>query len=1217
MKKWALTLICAIILASSAHLFQLQISDNNQPNLIEKPQLFDLKISAELKQLLISPKISNYDTIPAVLVTKRSLNVYEYNELKNMCKVLSNTSRVFLIRATKRAIKQLESFPFTLYLDSGLKTADFHLMDASTTTRTNYAYYIKDSSNRNITGKGIKIGLIDTGIDWRHPFFYYDDGQNCTVINGTHVELPNGSLCNYYFIDVVNVSKANQGAPSGDFVILAPDGAFNLGYEYLFVDIDGDNKPDADPDDPQKVEYGILIDLDGNGAPSLGDIVKMLRTPKIMKVLDERSYPYNVYVSGVNMSQFNPVDSSGQGHGAHVAGIILGGHTLMKLHGVAPDAELYVIANGGYFTYENVIYGMTWLVKQNVSVINMSFGGTIGYLDGSDPWDIAVDDLFKQGIISVVSAGNGGSSNQHVEVEIPALSNINLTFNVHDLNIYLNILWREPWSNLEFSLISPYGNEYYLGSFTSPSLIAVPGVNISCTSSMSPRYTCQFLVSIYNLTPLDGAIWTLKIHNPANKVQKVHGYLLWSSYNTWNPPYTSGEHTISSPATADSAISVGALTKNGWIASYSSRGPRIDGVNKPEICAPGGHYEIGYDNPYILSVDGTVSLAGQPPYTHGHGYYAYMCGTSMAAPHITGVIALLLQDDPNMSPTEIRENLFLSIGYTHFLPHKVYPMPDNTIGYGGFGYVEVPQLQTDGPNGPGPVYVTSWYPTGFSIAYNSWLSDNRGVTIDGDDKDWLLHYPVIIHNDSIWWYEEFSFKLYSWHENESHIFFYIKFGAKNAPAGCMINVYIGRDRPGFMGLTDFYLPEWRISYNTSSGASQLELWNGQTNQYGVMPASGFFGVSTGRSSMDGNWLIEFYVKKNYIEIQNLSEAIIYFAVYDISYSMLLNNNDPYNRPGASFYASIDQTPVVGHINVTYASDNHGMYINVEADLSDYWSDVSKVIFTCLSPNGVSRTIHMKYNSNTGIWEISYSITPENQSIGKFENTLIIYDKLGAKTTVNILPTIMYTLIDNSSPLILLEMPLYVAGIIQINWTVTETNLKKLTLYIDSNEYDVFGTTSFTWNTAQYDDGNHIIRLYAQDAGGLESEITKNVIIDNTPPIIIVTSPINNTKINKDSIEVTWQAADNIKLDHFDIYLDGALISGNVSKSQRSITITGLSQGEHVITIRAYDEVGNYAETKLIFTYRTLAIHPIYIAVAIVAIGCTAAILIKVRKKKLT
>jgi len=164
---------------------------------------------------------------------------------------------------------------------------------------------------------------------------------------------------------------------------------------------------------------------------------------------------------------------------------------------------------------------------------------------------------------------------------------------------------------------------------------------------------------------------------------------------------------------------------------------------------------------------------------------------------------------------------------------------------------------------------------------------------------------------------------------------------------------------------------------------------------------------------------------------------------------------------------------------------------------------------------------------------------------------------------------------------------------------------------------VLGTTSFTWNTAQYDDGNHIVRLYAQDAGGLESEITKNVIIDNTPPIIIVTSPINNTKINKDSIEVTWQAADNIKLDHFDIYLDEALISGNVSKSQRSITITGLSQGEHVITIRAYDEVGNYAETKLIFTYRTLAIHPIYIAVAIVAIGCTAAILIKVRKKKLT
>ena len=1210
MRKWPILIIFVIILASFTSLSMVK-TNSSYSDSSEKVFHFNRKISAELENILYSQKVSDNGKISVILVTKRGLSASEYNELANICEIVANTSKVFAIRVFKNDITRIASLPFTLYLDSGLKTAEPHLMDTSITTRTNYAYYVKDASNQNVTGKGVKIGIIDTGIDWRHPFFYYADGPNCTIINGTHVELPNGTLCNYYFIDVVNVTPAAQGAPSGDLVTLVPDGIFNLGYEYLYIDLDGDNSPDVNPDNPEKVEYGILLDFDGNGAPSPGDNITMLRTPKIKKVLDQRSSPYTVYISGVNLSQFNPVDSSGWGHGAHVAGIILGGHTLMKLHGVAPDAEIYVVANGGYFTYENVIYGMTWLAQENVSVINMSFGGTIGYLDGSDPWDIAINDLFKQGIVAIVSAGNDGNKNQHIEVEVPALSNVNLTFNTHDLNIYLNILWREPWSNLEFYLISPYGNKYDLGSFTNPLSIDISGVNISCTSSMSPRYTCQFLISIYNLTPLDGAIWTLKICNPTDKVQKINGYLLWSTSNTWNPPYISKEHTINSPATADSAIAVGALTKDGWLTSYSSIGPRIDEVNKPEICAPGGHYDLGYDNPYILSVDGDVSLAGQPPYTHGHGYYTYMCGTSMAAPHITGFVALLLQDNPNLSPTEIRELLFLSTGYTHFLPHTVYPMPDDTVGYGGFGYINIPQLQTGGINGPGTVYVTSWYPSGFSIAYNNWLSGSRGIIIDGDDSDWLIYYPVIVHNDSRW-YEESSFKLYSWHENESHIFFYMKFRVNHVPI-CMINVFIGRDRPGFMGAVDYYLPEWKLSYNTSSGVSQLELWNNQTNQYGVMPAGGFFGVSTGFSSIDGNWLIEFYVRKDYIEMQSLSEAVIYFAVYDINYAVLFNNNDLYDRPGASFYASIDQTPVASYVNTTYVSNSHGMHVDVVTSLNDYWGNVSRVLLMSYSPSGTSSIIYMEYNSNTDLWEASYSITPENQSIGEFKNILIIYDELGAKTTINAPPTVMYTLIDNVAPLISLEIPMYATGTVQINWTVDEENLKNLTLYIDSDKYDVLGTNIFTWDTTQYGDGNHIIRLYAQDAGGLESEVIGNVIVDNTPPAIIIISPINNTRISEDSIEVTWQAFDNVKVDHFDIYLDEVLIMQNVSASQRSATITELSQGTHVLKIKVYDEVGKYSEATLIFTYKPPTIMYI-VAAAIFIIGCAVAVILIKRRK---
>jgi len=1155
-------------------------SSHNELSYSASPNDYGSIKTAELKQVISDISVRDSDQLSIILVTKRTLTSSEYNLLRSLAKIKANTSRVYALSITKKNMLKIEKMPFTLYLDWGLKEAQINMMDTVITTRTNYAYYIMDATDNNITGKGVRVGIIDTGIDWRHPFFYYNDGLNYTIINNTHVEL-DGALYKYYVLDVVSVTPAAQGAPSGDFVQLIPDGIFNLGYEYLYVDIDGDTQPDVDPDNPNIIEYGILRDLDKNGFPSPGDIIKGLRTPKIAKILDERTTPYKVYVSGINMSQYDPVDLSGQGHGAHVAGIILGGHTTMKLHGIAPDAEIYVVANGGYFTYENVIYGMQWLAEQNVSVINMSFGGTKGYLDGTDPWDIAIDDLFRRGIVSVVSAGNLVGRNHHIMTEIPAYSTVDLTFNTHYLNIFINILWREPWADLEFTLISPYGQKYDLGTFSNPLSVTEEGIDVSTESSMSPRYTSQFLISIYDLTPLDGAIWTLRVRNPSDRRQKIHGYLMWSVYNTWNPPYISDSFTINSPATADSAMCVGALTKMGYLASYSSLGPRIDGVNKPDICAPGGYSAYGYDNPYILSVNGEVSIPGQPPYTHGHSEYAYMCGTSMAAPHITGFIALLLQQNPLLSPIEIKEMLHLSAGYTHFLPYKVYPMPDNRVGYGGIGYITISQLQTDGDDGPGPVTVTSWYPSGFIIAHDEWLSGSKGIFINGDDRDWLLYYPVIIHNDSRS-SEEYSFKLYSWHENASHIFFYMKFRVNYALTNYVINVYIGRDRPGFIGSIDQYLPDWRITYNTSSGASTLELWNSNTNSYSVMPAGGFYGVMTGFSSIDGNWLIEFYVKKNYIEMQNLSEAIIYFAVYDLTYTTLLNNNDPYDRPGASFYASIDQSPVVGLTNATYIYDEHKVRAHIETDLNDYWSDVISVSLLVTLPSNTSIVIPMKYNSISGLWEASYNITPENQSIGIYENLLIIYDDLGAKTLVNSLSTVVFTLIDNEAPSISLEVSSYVTGLARINWTVTESNLDELILRIDTNEYNVLGTNSFLWNTTQYNDGNHTISLYAKDKGGLESELIKSVIVDNTPPEVSILSPINETITSLTSVLLMWSVYDISGIVGVNISLDGEVVA-TLPAAQDSYTLTNLVEGTRTIEVKVWDIVGLITTQKVIIT----------------------------------
>ena len=166
-----------------------------------------------------------------------------------------------------------------------------------------------------------------------------------------------------------------------------------------------------------------------------------------------------------------------------------------------------------------------------------------------------------------------------------------------------------------------------------------------------------------------------------------------------------GEDTHNPYAQAPWVVSVGASQKNGVLTNFSSRGNRgetdsfkmPDGVswthiNEPTIVAP------GVDIVSTRAVTGALPLlAAQADATLPPGYVPYyttMSGTSMATPHVAGVVANMLEANGNLTPMQIKDILKASatnmtgrdaweVGAGHVNAYAAVAMSQGTqLGYG-------------------------------------------------------------------------------------------------------------------------------------------------------------------------------------------------------------------------------------------------------------------------------------------------------------------------------------------------------------------------------------------------------------------------------------------------------------------------------------------------------------------------------------------------------
>jgi serine protease AprX len=147
---------------------------------------------------------------------------------------------------------------------------------------------------------------------------------------------------------------------------------------------------------------------------------------------------------------------------------------------------------------------------------------------------------------------------------------------------------------------------------------------------------------------------------------------------------TQGYATIGAPGNDPYVITVGATNLHGTfsqasqtITSYSSKGPTlIDHVVKPDLAAPGNRVvsllasNTTLPNTYpSLDVFPCNSTGTQCNSSYGAAQYFRLSGTSMATPVVSGAAALLLQQNPGLTPDQVKARLMKTAwkGYGHYI----------------------------------------------------------------------------------------------------------------------------------------------------------------------------------------------------------------------------------------------------------------------------------------------------------------------------------------------------------------------------------------------------------------------------------------------------------------------------------------------------------------------------------------------------------------------
>ncbi len=348
---------------------------------------------------------------------------------------------------------------------------------------------------------------------------------------------------------------------------------------------------------------------------------------------------------------------TGIDHGSHVASIAAGRRCGELPDGMAPQAKIMVVVphnvtktgappSLGYLnSHVDALHFLKTAAQGNNSIlhdhlpiaINVSQGMNAGAHDGTSSLEAAFDSVSSKGqtpgFVIVKSAGNERGKGSHARIR-PFQGLIPLHLVSQDIwrrEDYVE-LWYDKFDKLTFRLVDPAGNRSEPISETNPYMDILLGGN-RCQCHLQPLHPDNGDKNLtLRITPKPETIqpgtWTLEIEG--EEILSESGYVdCWIERNerrTLRFKQEEPHGTLNIPGTADTVISVAACHRQQplMLTPDSSYGRTRNGGAKPDLCAPGAAIEAAYGG----QIDSAAATR--------------MSGTSMAAPHVTGALALVL-----------------------------------------------------------------------------------------------------------------------------------------------------------------------------------------------------------------------------------------------------------------------------------------------------------------------------------------------------------------------------------------------------------------------------------------------------------------------------------------------------------------------------------------------------------------------------------------------